>query len=61
MDSNHKEIGYDGEMKRVFNIPPGVEEIGVLTFERLDSTEDDVRFLLPFKKYNFIFDVKLSE
>jgi hypothetical protein len=41
-------------------IPPGVEETGIIYFQRLDSTKDDVKFLLPFKKHTFVFDVKLS-
>ena len=47
-------------------IPPGIEETGVLLFEPLNTTWDDVRFVLPFrdnalKTEQFIFDVKLSE
>jgi hypothetical protein len=41
-------------------IPPGVEETGIIYFQRLDNTEDDVKFLLPFNNHTFVFDVKLS-
>ncbi|MFL6366800.1 MAG: hypothetical protein ACJ719_16550, partial [Nitrososphaeraceae archaeon] len=47
-------------------IPPEVEETGVLAFERPDSTEEDIKFIVPLYQHNpyvdntFIFNVKLS-
>jgi hypothetical protein len=54
------------EMYRMIKskIPPGVDEIGVLLFEPLDSVWDDVRFIIQLyagsQDNRFVFDVKLS-